>query len=195
MVCLFAHPASYGLISTFLYYDINLGLLVGKIIPNCLRKNASFNHENPPNKWAVCTRTGIVGKSASCVAQNLQSLTIAVKESHLLLNKMERFCTRRRRTQLPSGGPWCQPTPWASVSSSRRCQRQRRSSVKNQRFESKCSPTVYLVPSPKSRFCTIQNRARGLVRIKLRSHNSFLLNARKGRISLICLAKKCNQTS
>jgi hypothetical protein len=83
-------------------YDINLGLLVGKIIPNCLRKNASFNHENPPNKWAVCTRTGIVGKSASCVAQNLQSLTIAVKESHLLLNKMERFCRRRRRTQLPS---------------------------------------------------------------------------------------------
>jgi len=62
-------------------YDINLGLLVGKIIPNCLRKNASFNHENPPNKWAVCTRTGIVGKSASCVAQNLQSLTIAVKEN------------------------------------------------------------------------------------------------------------------
>jgi hypothetical protein len=30
------------------YYDINLGLLVGKIIPNCLRKNACFNHENPP---------------------------------------------------------------------------------------------------------------------------------------------------
>jgi hypothetical protein len=67
--------------------------------------------------------------------------------------------------------------------------------VKSQRFESKCSPTLYLVPSPKSRFCTIQNRARGLVRIKLRSHNSFLLNARKGKISLICLAKKCNQTS
>ncbi len=47
-------------------------------------------------------------------------------------------------------------------------QRQRRPSVESQRFESKCSPTLYLVPSPKSRFCTIQNRARGLVRIKLR---------------------------
>ncbi len=57
-------------------YDINLGLLVGKIIPNCLRKNACFNHKNPPKKWAVYMRTGIVGKSASCVAQNLQSLTI-----------------------------------------------------------------------------------------------------------------------
>jgi hypothetical protein len=42
-----------------------------------------FNYENPSNKWAVYTRTGILGKSASCVAQNLQSLSI--------LNKMERF--------------------------------------------------------------------------------------------------------
>jgi hypothetical protein len=65
------------------YYDINLGLLVGKIIPNCLRKNVCFNHENPLNKWAVYTRTGIVEKSASCVAQNLQLLTIRCERVEL----------------------------------------------------------------------------------------------------------------
>jgi hypothetical protein len=46
-----------------IYHQINIFLEI------CLRRNACFNYENPPNNKAVYTRVGIVGKYATFVAQ------------------------------------------------------------------------------------------------------------------------------